>query len=87
MNASYELGQPSGANAFTSISNGESASYVLGSSSFTSCNSGTTQNTLNEPIELNHDPGSSRLFVVDSGNERVIIFDGGTLPQGDYFNP
>jgi hypothetical protein len=29
--------------------------------------------------------GSSRLFVDDISNQRVIIFDGRILPQGDYF--
>ena len=34
-----------------------------------------------------YDPGGGRLFVDDISNQRVIIFDGGILPQGDYFNP
>ncbi len=66
------------------IANGENTSWALGTTSVASCpnncGNGPTQNNLCIPVFLNYDPGSSRLFVIDSGNERVMIFDGGYAP-------
>jgi hypothetical protein len=39
------------------------------------------------PVSVFFDPGSGRLFVGDLDNYRILIFDGGGLPGGDYFNP
>ena len=78
------------------IATGENASYVIGQPNLTTCGSGTAQNAVWLANYLMYDPGTSRLFVDDAstndngtliGNNRVMIFDGGSLPQGDYFNP
>lgn len=70
------------------IANGENALYVLGQPNFTTCTtSQVTQNTLGQANYLMYDPGSQRLFVDDLNDNRVMIFDGGTLPSGDWFNP
>lgn len=71
-----------------SLANGENATYVLGQPNFTSGNGSLTQSTMyvqspSYPFPviqgLFYDPGSSRLFVSDYYNNRVLIFDGGTL--------
>jgi len=65
------------------IANGENASYVLGQTSFTSgsANEGSTTNQagLSSPFTVYYDPVSSRVFVGDTGNNRVLIFEGSTL--------
>jgi DNA-binding beta-propeller fold protein YncE len=128
--ASFELGQPSGVNAFTThaaattqsgmdlpdlisydpntnrlfvadninsrvlvynvgpsvIANGENASYVIGAANFTTNNDSTTQSTLelDEPLNnseacARYDPASGRLFVCDTDNNRVMIFEGSAI--------
>ena len=59
------------------IANGETASSVLGQASFTTRTAATTQWTLSLPRNLFYDPGSGRLFVADSSNDRVMIFSVG----------
>jgi DNA-binding beta-propeller fold protein YncE len=129
MNASYELGQPSGSNAFTSsvfnatqwsiaepsglaydaanarlfvtdlaysrvmifnvatgsIANGENASNILGHASYTATGSGHTASTLYYPQGLAYDPVFSRLFVADTQNNRVMIFNvaPGSIANGE----
>jgi DNA-binding beta-propeller fold protein YncE len=61
------------------IRNGMNASYVLGEPSFTSDVSGTTQATLNSCHFVHYDAGSGRVFVSDSSNSRVMIFDGSAM--------
>ncbi len=61
--------------ASTTIANGESADYVLGQSNFSSGSSANTQGGLSAPHGLSYDSVSSRLFVADSGNNRVVVFD------------
>ncbi len=71
--------------ATSTITNGEDASYVLGQPNFTSSAAATTQNTLslveifnNNPnyiAGLRYDPVSSRLFVNDANNNRVMVFN------------
>jgi DNA-binding beta-propeller fold protein YncE len=65
------------------ISNGMSASFVLGASNFTSgCTGSLTQSTMSYPGLLWYDPGSGRLFVPNYttnsnvGGNRVMIFEG-----------
>jgi DNA-binding beta-propeller fold protein YncE len=121
-NASYELGQPAGANAFSTsghatapsglyaplglsfdasnyrlfvgdsrndrvlvfnvalstLANGENASIVLGQSSLTTRSAATTQSGLYQPRNLFYDPSSGRLYVADSTNDRVMIFNAST---------
>ena len=57
------------------ISNGENAAYVLGQSDFISNVTATSINNFNYAADLAYDPNSSRLFVADMYNNRVMIFD------------
>ena len=52
-----------------------SAAYVLGQSDFTSSGGGATQDGLFEPYGLAYDAISSRLFVADLNDHRVIVFN------------
>jgi DNA-binding beta-propeller fold protein YncE len=51
------------------------ASYVLGQNDFYSNVSTTTQNGLHQPSSLAFDQSSNRLFVTDTGNNRILVFD------------
>jgi DNA-binding beta-propeller fold protein YncE len=67
------------------IQNNENASFVLGSSSFTSSPGGVSQSTFdsgNINTFLYYDPGSQRLFLSDTNNNRVLIFD--VSPMGAW---
>lgn len=64
----------------SSMSDGKSASYVLGQTNFTSTASNpTAQNTLSYAADLEYDQATKRLYVADSYNYRVLIFDTTTL--------
>ncbi|MCC6404783.1 MAG: beta-propeller fold lactonase family protein, partial [Candidatus Yanofskybacteria bacterium] len=65
------------------ISDGESALNVLGQVDFVTATGGTTQSALTAPIGLAYDAVSSRLFVADSGNHRVLSFDTATIVDGE----
>jgi hypothetical protein len=58
---------------------GTPADFVLGQPDFTSSSSGTGPQTFQYPSDCCVDGG--KLFVVDSGNRRVLIWN--TLPLGD----
>ena len=58
------------------IQNGENASYELGHTNFTSNSSGTSQTQFSSGGYVYYDPGSGRLFVGDSTNNRILIFEG-----------
>ena len=59
------------------IANGENASYVLGQTAFGLGNYATTQSGLHYTQAVFYDPGSGRLFVTDTNNNRIVIFEGG----------
>jgi len=74
------------------ISNGMNASYVIGQANFTSATAATSQSGLNM-LNANwpyatgypfYDPGSSRLFIGDAYNNRVMIFDGSYIGGGGF---
>ncbi len=67
----------------TTITNGESAVNVLGQSTFSGFSSGTTASTMNRPIAVSLDSANDRLFVSDSGNNRVLVFDVSTVTNGE----
>lgn len=66
----------------TTITNGESAAYVLGQANFTSLTSGVAQGRLNFPEGLTYDSTGNRLFVADRTNNRVMVFDTASLSNG-----
>ena len=57
---------------------GKNASAVIGQTTFSGSGSNHTQSTLNNPRGLDYDPVTGRLFVVDFGNHRVLVFDAST---------
>lgn len=68
------------------IANGENASFVLGQPNFTNCVGGLSQSltsmtsgSANLTSGVLYDPGSGRVFITDTGNNRVMIFDGTTI--------
>jgi len=69
----------------SSISNGMNASNVLGQANFTSTSRATTQSGIRSPVGLAYDNSNTRLFVADSGNNRVTVFNvaTGTIANGE----
>jgi DNA-binding beta-propeller fold protein YncE len=65
-----------------SISNGENAVNVLGEADFTSFAPAAAQNRTFYPYGVHHDRGT-RLFVSDTGNNRVLVFDTASLSDGE----
>ncbi len=59
---------------FTSSDNGRPATKVFGQPNFTSTGSGSAPNRMNAPKHIAVDT-EARLYVADSGNNRVAIFD------------
>jgi len=66
------------------ISNGMNAGYVLGALDFSTGQYATTQNRMAGPYGgLAYDPNSHYLYVSDSGNARVLVFDlSGSITNG-----
>jgi DNA-binding beta-propeller fold protein YncE len=58
-----------------SITDGENAVGVIGQTNFTTVTAGNTQAKLNTPQGLEFDPGNKYLYVAQSGNHRVSVFD------------
>jgi uncharacterized protein (TIGR03437 family) len=58
----------------SNFSNGTAATAVWGQNSFTSISVGAADNRFNSPHGLAVD-SNQRLYVVDSGNSRVLVFD------------
>jgi hypothetical protein len=65
------------------ITNGESATGVLGQADFTSSSAGTTQNSLSSPLHLAHDVTRNYLYVTDLNNNRVMVFNVVTVSNGE----
>jgi hypothetical protein len=61
--------------ATSTITNGQTASYVLGQTTFGTDNYGTTQNSFDIPRGLTFDAEHNILFVSDLGNNRVMVFN------------
>ena len=57
--------------------------YVLGQPDFTTSTPGTTQSTLSGPTGIAYDPESEKLFVADTNNNRVMIFDVSSITNGE----
>lgn len=58
----------------SSMSDCESALFVIGQSDFVSGGSAVTQNGLSSPDNVDYDPANGRLFVSDQANNRVMAF-------------
>ena len=56
------------------VTSGQSASYVLGQSDFTTATGGTTASKMNGPAGVYYD-GGTNLYVADTGNNRVLVFN------------
>lgn len=59
----------------TPWANGAPATYVVGNSSFNSSGYGLTQSTLHTPRGVAFDPNTGYLYVADSDNNRVMVWD------------
>ncbi|MEZ0227871.1 MAG: Ig-like domain-containing protein [Planctomycetota bacterium] len=66
----------------TTLSNGMNASFVLGQATFTTSVAGTSATGMNQPAGVAVDPARNRLWVADTGNHRVLVFDTSTLSNG-----
>ncbi len=64
------------------ITNGEEAVAVLGQSDFVSSSGITSDTGLLGPYGLTYDSDDKLLFVVDTGNTRVLVFDVGDIENG-----
>ena len=59
----------------STITDGKSAINVLGQPNYTSNTAATTQTGLNNPRGLIYDSTNARLYVTDTNNNRIMIFD------------
>ena len=65
------------------ISDGENAVNVLGQVNFTTSTATTTQSGMSSPVDTAWDSQNNRLFVVDQGNNRILIFDVSAISDGE----
>lgn len=72
--------------ATSTIADGENASYVLGQQNFTSSRATTAKNGMNSPNGVSYDPAGQRLFVSDSSNQRILVFNVATSAIADGEN-
>ncbi len=66
-----------------SIADGENAVAVLGQAVFTVATAGTTQVGLSGPRQLQYDGSTRQLFVADTTNNRIVIYDVATVESGE----
>lgn len=57
--------------------------YVLGQPDFISTDPGTTQSSLNGPTGIAYDPINEKLFVADTNNNRIMVFDVSSITNGE----
>jgi DNA-binding beta-propeller fold protein YncE len=68
---------------FRSVATGRNADFVLGQASFTTQLATTTKNGMSGPAgALGLDPSRQRLYVADSNDNRVLVFDTSMLANG-----
>ncbi|MBI3071470.1 MAG: hypothetical protein HYY84_05010 [Deltaproteobacteria bacterium] len=65
-----------------SLTSGQPASTVIGQDTFDASFDGIGASRLNDPVGLAFDSISGRLFVVDSGNNRILVFNTNGLANG-----
>ncbi|MBP6866390.1 MAG: peptidoglycan-binding protein [Candidatus Pacebacteria bacterium] len=66
-----------------SITDGEAAVNVLGQADFTSSGSATTATGVNSPRGVSYDDTNQRLFVADTSNNRVLVYDVASITDGE----
>jgi DNA-binding beta-propeller fold protein YncE len=68
-----------------SITNGQSAAFVLGQTNFTANGATITQSSVTHAEDMSYDSTNNRLIVSDSTNNRLMIFDvsTGTITNGE----
>ena len=57
------------------IANGQAANWAVGQSDANSNTATVSQSGLSAPIAMFNDPSTGKLFVTDTGNNRVMMFD------------
>ena len=57
--------------------------YVLGQPNFIATDPGTTQSTLNGPTGITYDATNHLLFVADTNNNRIMVFDVSSINNGE----
>jgi len=67
----------------SSITNGESAINVLGQETFSETDPGSSGSELSSPAGLIYDSNSNQLFVSDTGNNRIMVFDVSSITNGE----
>ena len=67
----------------STLTDGENAVNVLGQPNFTSATAATTQAGMRNPQGISIDPVSNRLFVADTSNHRVTVYDVATITDGE----
>jgi DNA-binding beta-propeller fold protein YncE len=65
------------------ITDGEPAINVLGQSNFTNSGSAVGSTRMDLPTGVSYDQAAKRLFVVDSDNHRVLVFDINFITNGE----
>jgi DNA-binding beta-propeller fold protein YncE len=60
------------------LTSGENALYVLGQTDFSGAGAGDTQSGLNGPGGVAYDTATNRLFVSESGGNRIKVFNAAT---------
>jgi DNA-binding beta-propeller fold protein YncE len=65
------------------ITNGEAAVHVLGQPDFVTSTNATTQTKMNFPTAMDLDETNNRLFVAESANNRVLVFDVTAVSTGE----
>jgi uncharacterized protein (TIGR03437 family) len=66
------------------FTSGQSAAWLVGQPNFSDAASGSGLNAMNSPRHVAVD-SSDRLYVVDTGNNRVLIYDSLDSPQFPFF--
>jgi sugar lactone lactonase YvrE len=62
--------------------NGMNAAYVIGQTGFSGSGSGNSASAMNMPEDLAFDAAGQRLFVADTGNNRILVFNLAAVPAG-----
>ncbi len=67
----------------TTVTNDEPAIHVLGQADFSSSSPNTAVNRMDTPTALAIDSDNQILYVSDSGNNRVLLFDVNSITNGE----